>query len=56
MEAVYGFPDFQKEALDFLLSERSAPTGLIESTAIANPSPGAKPNRAIWCSTPTTTT
>ena len=37
MEEVYGFSDFQKEILDFLLSERTALTGLFENTAICNP-------------------
>ena len=36
MEAVYGFSDFQKETLDYLLSERSALTGLFENTAICH--------------------
>jgi len=35
-KAVYGFSDFQKETLDYLLSERSTLTGLIENTAICH--------------------
>ena len=35
-KAVYGFSDFQKETLDYLLSERSALTGLFENTAICH--------------------
>ena len=35
-KAVYGFSDFQKETLDYLLSKRSALTGLFENTAICH--------------------